>query len=138
MENIAGIATVGLYAAANALILTWLSFRIGGLRHSLKISIGDGGHPIMIRAMRGQANFTENVPMALILLVLMALLGTPVWVLHIFGIMLVLGRILHGIHFLSEDAPGWQRALGALSTIAVQVLAALGLVGHGLFILMAG
>ena len=94
------------------------------------------GEPRLIRAMRGQANFTENVPLALILLLLMALIGTPVWSVHLFGLMLTLGRILHGTHFLAADAPGWQRMAGALLTVAMQVFAALGLLFHGIFILV--
>lgn len=126
----AALLAVALWAALNTFILIWLSFGIGKLRTDLKVSIGDGGEPRLIRAMRGQANFTENVPMTLLLLLLMAMMGTPAWVVHIFGAVLTFGRAVHAAHFLAADAPGWQRVTGALCTALVQLLAAVGLIGH--------
>ena len=124
---------VGLYAGLNALILLWLTARCGMVRAQVGVSIGDGGDARMIRAMRGQANFVECAPMALLVLLAMALIGTPVWVLHLFGITLTAGRFFHALHFARDDAPGWQRAAGAGLSILMLSIAALGLLGHVLF-----
>lgn len=121
-----------LYAGLNGLILIWLSAHVGRTRGRLKIMMGDGGHPLMIRAMRGQANFVEYVPLVLVQLVAMALLGTPGWVVHLTGIALTLGRLLHGWHFMQDDAPGWQRGAGAGLTMLALLVASLGLIGHAL------
>ncbi|QIK41379.1 MAPEG family protein [Pontivivens nitratireducens] len=124
---------VALYAAFNTFILLWLAVNVGKKRSEGKISIGDGGYMPLIRAQRGQSNFVEYVPMALIMLTIMALQGAPVVAVHIAGIVLTLGRLIHAMHFISEDAPGWQRMYGTLATLAVLVLSALGLIGHALF-----
>ncbi|MEM8870268.1 MAG: MAPEG family protein [Pseudomonadota bacterium] len=129
-ELMPGLLTVSLYIGISTLVLIWLSLGVGKLRGDLKVSVGDGGNPRLIRAMRGQANFVENVPMTLLLLLAMALLGTPIWLLHIFGLALIVARIAHGVHFLSADAPGWQRSTGAGLTILVQLVGTLGLLGH--------
>ena len=49
--------------------------------------------------MRGHANAIETIPMALILLLLLALLGVPAWAIHLLGIALTVGRVLHALHF---------------------------------------
>ncbi|MEO1312680.1 MAG: MAPEG family protein [Pseudomonadota bacterium] len=129
-ELMPGLLTVGLYIGLNTLVLLWLTLSIGALRGKLKIFVGDDGNLRMIRAMRGQANFIEMVPMILLMMLAMALLGTPVWLLHLFGVLLVISRIAHGAHFLAEDAPGWQRSLGAALSMLLMLLGAVGLVGH--------
>ena len=126
------VLVVALYAGLNGLILIWLAVNVGRLRGRLKIGMGDGGDPAMVRAMRGQANFVEYVPFVLAQMTLMALIGTPAWVLHLFGIALTLGRLVHGWHFVQGDAPGWQRGMGASLTMVVLIGASLGLIAHAL------
>jgi uncharacterized membrane protein YecN with MAPEG domain len=125
--------SVALYAGLNGLILLWLAVHVTMVRGREKISIGDGGNPAMIRAMRGMANFIEFAPLILLQMALMALIGAPVWLIHVFGIALTFGRLAHGWHFSRDDAPGWQRGAGAGITFLLLAAGSLGLVGHGLF-----
>jgi len=133
MEN--AIAIVGLYAGLNTLILLWIATATGQLRAKHKVSIGDGGVLHLTRILRGHANAMENVPMALILMLIMAGLHTPIFVLNGFGIMLTIGRFFHAMHFIKEDAPVWQRALGATTSMLVLTLGALGVIGHAVVLL---
>lgn len=126
------LPVVALYAGLNGLILLWLSMHVGRVRMREKVFMGDAGNPAVIRAMRGQANFVEFVPFCLILMALMAGLGTPGWVIHLFGIALTAGRLAHGWHFVQEDAPRWQRGVGAGLTMLVLLGGSLGLIGHAL------
>lgn len=132
MPNETGLAVVALYAGLSVLIGLWLAVHVGRMRNRLKIFMGDAGHPLMIRAMRGQANFLETVPLALVLMLAMAAMGTPGWVLHLFGVTLVVSRVLHGMHFTAEDAPAWQRGAGAGLSFLLLLLGALGVIGHAL------
>jgi uncharacterized membrane protein YecN with MAPEG domain len=125
--------SVALYAGLNGLILLWLAIHVTTVRGREKISIGDGGNPAMIRAMRGMANFVEFVPLILLQMALMAAIGAPVWLIHVFGIALTLGRLAHGWHFSRDDAPGWQRGAGAGISFLLLAAGSLGLAGHGLF-----
>lgn len=127
-----GLMIVGFYAGVSGLILLWLAFRVGMVRRRSGISIGDGGAPAMIRAMRGQANFVEYVPLCLVLMGLMAALGAPAWELHLLGLGLTLGRVLHGLHFTRDAAPAWQRGIGAGLTFLVLIAGSLGLIVHTL------
>ncbi len=126
------IAAVGLYAGIMGLIAIWLGSIVGSWRAKLKISIGDGGNIDMIRAMRGQANFVEYVPLALILMIYMALAGAPAIAIHALGIALTAGRIFHGLHFAKAGQPGWQRGAGAGLSMLVVLAGAIGAIGHSL------
>lgn len=130
------IAVVGLYAGLNALILLWITGSTGMLRAKYKISIGDGGNLHMTRILRGHANAIENVPIALILMVIMAIMGAPALALHGLGIALTVGRFVHAMHFIKEDAPGWQRQLGATLSILVIFLSGAGVIGHALVLIL--
>ena len=84
-------------AAACALVNIWLGLRIGRLRTSEKISIGDGGHDLLARRMRAQLNFAENTPLVLILIAGIELAGKGgAWLLPVGGVY-ALGRVAHGI-----------------------------------------
>jgi uncharacterized protein len=124
------VLAVAFYAGLNGLILLWLGSHAGLVRRRLGVNMGDGGEAVLLRAMRGQANFAEYVPFCLLELVAMAAIGTPVRVLHLFGAALTLGRGLHAWHFVHADAPAWQRAGGTALTLGVLGLGSLGLVGH--------
>ena len=132
------IATASLYASILAVIGIWLGVVVSQWRQREKVSIGDGGKIDLIRAMRGQANFIETVPMVLILFFSMALLGAPYWVIHLFGAPLVISRILHGLHFSKPGQPGWQRAAGAGISGLVMLLSAIGVAGHAIYAMMQG
>lgn len=110
-------------AGAAALVNMWLAWRIGRIRISEKISIGDGGNPRLVARMRAQLNFAEYVPIVLILIALVeAATGTQAWLWIVAGIF-ILGRVLHP---LGMDGWGFARSFGIAST-------ALTMVGLGLY-----
>ncbi len=126
------VAAVGIYAGLMGFIALWLATVVGGWRARLKISIGDGGNIDLVRAMRGQANFVEYVPLVLIMMIYMAIAGAPALAIHAMGIGLTAGRIFHGLHFAKPDQPRWLRAAGAGLTMLVLLVGALGAIGHSL------
>lgn len=129
------IYAAALYVGLAVLVAVWIGYSVGSLRGKLGISIGDGGEPRLIRAMRGHANFSENTPLALIVIAMSAILGAPSVVIHALGLILIVSRILHGMHFLAEDAPAWQRFCGAIGTALVLALGGIGLSGHALLMI---
>ena len=129
----ASLSALALYTGLLGLIALWLLANVGKRKAKAKVSIGDGGDMNVIRAMRGQLNFMENVPLALIILLIISAMNAPVWIIHVSGILLVVGRFFHAWHFIQDDAPGWQRALGALTAFLVIAICSLGLIGHGIY-----
>src|SRR5207248_9924879 len=83
------------YAGLLALIFFVLSMRVVAVRG--RVSLGDGGDPMVLRRMRGHANFAEYVPLILLMMALLELGRSPAWALHAVGAVLVIARVLHGI-----------------------------------------
>ncbi len=69
------LSVAPLYAALLGFLLVYLSIRVIRLRRRLKVAIGAGGEAAIERAARVQANFSEYVPIALILLLLAEIQG---------------------------------------------------------------
>ena len=103
-------------AAAAAGINIWLSIRIGSLRQQKKISVGDGGDEALIRRMRAQANFIENVPILIVLVALIELARPMNVYLAAVAAVFTLGRVAHG---LGMDGGVWKqgRMVGTLTTM---------------------
>ncbi len=118
------LTVTALYAGSLALWFLVLSYRVVGRRRA-GISLGDGGDPGMLRVVRGHANFAEYVPLALIMLAILELGGTPPIVLHVLGLALLAGRLLHGYALSFTQQFGFGRFWGTLLTYGVLVIEAL-------------
>jgi uncharacterized membrane protein YecN with MAPEG domain len=111
-------------AGAAALLNIWLARRVGQIRMSNKISIGDGGNEALTARMRAQANFVEYTPFFLILLALIELaIGSRTW-LWIVAVVYILGRIAHAF---GMDRPHPDRLRLRMIGIIVTFLVLLGL-----------
>ena len=88
-------ATTALYAGILGLMAIALAFPAGSLRGKKKISIGDGGDMDLLLAIRRHGNFTEWVPITLILIGLLEMGGVSNTVIHVLGAGLVVCRISH-------------------------------------------
>ena len=113
------------YAALLGLLLIALAARVSLNRRASHTSLGDGGHDRLTKAIRAHGNFIEYVPMALILMAFLEVDQTAHWVLHIFGVALVLGRIMHGIGIMSDKAVNAGRFYGSALTWLVILVASL-------------
>ncbi len=112
------------YAALLTPIFVLLSVRVIGERRGGRVPVGDGGNPLLLRRMRVQANFTEYVPLALILMALAESLHTPNWLLHALGVLLLAGRTSHAAG-MSQAAERFQfRVAGVGATFTVLIAAA--------------
>jgi len=86
---------VPIYAAILSFLFVFLSIRTIRLRRSLKIGIGHANSEKMLRAMRVHSNFSEYVPLSLILLFFLEMQNANNVILHGLCSLLVLGRCLH-------------------------------------------
>lgn len=121
-----GITT--LYAGILALIVTALAINVTRHRAKLKISLGDGGNPQMLRMIRLHGNAAEYIPLALVLMLVYEINGGWAAALHIVGIALVAGRLLQSWGMWSSDKPGFGRGVGQTATwFSIAALAVLNL-----------
>jgi uncharacterized protein len=107
------------YAAVLALIMAALLVHVIMLRAKTGISISDGGNVTLAERMRRHGNFIENVPMALLLMLMAELLGASHLWLHVFGAALVAGRVLHAIGLAHDQPKNPLRIMGASITLLV-------------------
>jgi len=92
----------GFYAALFGILLFWLSVRVIAKRKSLKVSHGTGGDDQLNRRRNAHSNFAEYVPIILILMATAEAANTSVIALHLVGITLLAGRLIHAAGLTSD------------------------------------
>ncbi len=112
-----------LYAALLGVVAIVLTAPVGRLRAKTNISIYDGGNMELATAIRRHANFTEHVPIALILLALIELGGAGSMLMHGLGASLLVCRILHPLGLEAADMKKPLRGIGAVGTLLVTLVA---------------
>jgi uncharacterized protein len=81
--------------AVLALIQVPMTLAVGLRRRALKVSFLDGNDDILLRRIRGHANFTETVPIAIIAMAAAEVFGAADPLLWAGGGLLVFGRLAH-------------------------------------------
>ena len=101
-----------LYAGLLGLLFLLLSWRVIQFRQR-GIPLGDGGDPIMLRRIRGHGNFSEYVPLVLLMMGFLEMGHTSVHMLHALGIALLVSRVLHGYALSFTERFRFGRVWGA-------------------------
>lgn len=122
-----------LAAALLAPLYIYLTLQVISQRRGAKVAIGDGGDKTLLRRMRVQANFAENVPFALILMGLAESLRASQFALYIIGACLVVGRLSHAFGVSQPQETFAFRVSGMVLTFAAIVLAAIACVAGALW-----
>jgi uncharacterized membrane protein YecN with MAPEG domain len=113
------------YASLLAGLYLVLSARVIGWRRSRRVELGDGEDPQLLRRMRVHANFAEYVPFTLLLMALAENMTPPRPLIHVVGILLVVGRAMHAYglsqtpHILRYRVGGMVLTLLALGIAAM-------------------
>ena len=114
-----------LYAGIIMLLLLALALPVSRLRGKMRTGLGDGGHPELARAIRAHANLSEWGIAVLLLLLVAELNRAPVALLHIAGIVLVIGRLLHAFGLSRSGGASFGRMYGSGLTWLVLVVLAI-------------
>jgi uncharacterized protein len=121
--------TSSIYLFFLGTMAVWLSARVAFTRRRLRIGIGEGDNKEMKNAVRVFGNFIENTPLALLMLVCCEFRQAPIWMIHMLGLSMTLGRVLH-FHGLS-------RSIGVtFGRTAGMALSYLSIFGGGLYLLV--
>ncbi len=112
-----------IYAAILTFILIYLTLGVVKLRRHYKVSLGDGGHEDLQRAIRAHGNFIETALWGIFMIFLIEYQDGNVYVLHSLGIMLVTGRLLH-LEAIKSGVLN-MRVVGTAVTLAVFTISAL-------------
>jgi uncharacterized membrane protein YecN with MAPEG domain len=123
------ITVTPVYAALMALLFVLLSLRVIAARRQSSVPLGDGGDPILLRRLRAHGNFAEYAPLAIVLMVLAELQDAPVVALHIIGLLLLGGRLVHAFGVSREPENYRLRVTGMALTFTALIMGALANLG---------
>lgn len=111
-----------MIAALAAVALVAMSVSVSLRRMKTGVRIGFGEDTLLMRRIRAQGNFTEYVPLALILLALAEYRQAPQVLLWTVAALLVAGRCLHFAGIMTGSTP--LRAPGMVGTYGALLVAA--------------
>lgn len=117
------------YAALLALLFITLSVLVILQRRRARVSLGDAGNAGLQRAIRVHANFSEYIPLALLLIYFVETTTALAWLVHVLGVSLLIGRLSHawGVSHQKEDfrfrVAGMMLTFGIIGVAALVLLA---------------
>lgn len=114
----------GLYIAIFALVQAGMVVWIARSRFKDKVSLGAGNSEALKVKTRVYGNFVEVVPIAGLLMLIAELGGSPLWIIHWMGMLMVLSRVLHAKGMLTPPGYGSYRMAGMLLTASVFLIGA--------------
>lgn len=122
------LPVTALYAAILTLILMALAINVTLHRRKLRVGLGDGSNPVMLRMVRMHGNAVEYIPIAVLLMLVYELNGGSHATLHVCGCALILGRVLHAAGLWNNDGQSPGRGIGqSLTWLTILALTALNL-----------
>lgn len=105
-----------LFAGLLIVLQVFMTAFVGLYRVKSGIEFLDGGNVTMTRRMRAHGNFTETVPIAVLVMVLAELSGAPALLLWSGGFVLLAGRMMHAYSIVKHGTSP-ARAIGMFLTV---------------------
>lgn len=115
------------YAGLLAVLMAVLSIRVPLRRLALGAPWGEADDDVLATRVRVFGNFTEYVPMIVVLIALLEASGAAPGALHGLGISVLVSRTIHAVALRKDQALGVYRigrAIGAFSTWLILLAAA--------------
>lgn len=111
------LIVTSIFASALTAIYIKLALNVIHLRGKNQVSLGSGGVDDLEKAIRAHGNFSEYVPISLILMGCLELNQAPWWLVSIFGLSLITGRVLHSLGMKDLPPDFRKRILGMKLTL---------------------
>jgi len=113
------------YASLLAVLFVVLAVRVIDWRRAQRVELGHAEDPQLLRRMRVHANFAEYAPFVLLLMALAESMTPPRPLLHLIGILLVIGRLIHAYGLSQTPQILRYRVWGMILTLTALGIAAL-------------
>lgn len=111
-----------LYAGILGLLYVALAFYTIAGRFKHRILLGDQGNDDMLARVRVHANFSEYIPLVLVLMMLYEqITNANIMFLHIAGLSLIISRIVFSLTLLNLIKIPFGRQFGMLTTLLVVI-----------------
>lgn len=105
-----------LYASLVGFLLVALALNVVRFRVGRKVGLGVGADGVLEQPVRVHANFTENAPVFLLLLLLAEIGGLGRDWLHAAGVVFVASRLLHAFGLSQVRDRSFGRFVGSVGT----------------------
>lgn len=132
MTALTALEAAGFWSGLLLFVLIALSVNVVISRNRHRVLLGDGGVEPMNIAVRAFGNAAEYIPIGIGAMILMALLSAPIWLMHVVGVLLFIGRAVHPFGLSATGRPRPARLIGMVLTYAALVTAAVNLVAGSL------
>jgi uncharacterized membrane protein YecN with MAPEG domain len=116
MDIASSAHAVAFWVGLHLLLLLTLSLLAVRQRQRHKVMLGDEGVPELAQAIRAFGNATEYIPPALVGIAVLALVEAPPLAIHLAGVILFAGRVLHAVGLSGSGGATFPRAIGMLLT----------------------
>lgn len=105
-----------LYAALAGILLVALALNVVRFRLGRRVGLGFGADGTLEQPVRVHANFAENAPVFLVLLLLAEFAGLPAVWLHTAGVVFLLSRLAHAFGLGTSPGRSPGRFAGSVGT----------------------
>jgi uncharacterized membrane protein YecN with MAPEG domain len=119
----------GFYAGLLGAWLIFLLLSVVRQRLKHKVGLSHGGKKELLKSIRIHGNFIETVPYILLLMLLLESLEFAPWLIHTYGILLILSRLFHWNGISNSTAMSFGRKAGTIIVVF--------LIGFGSLLLVA-
>lgn len=127
MDTITSGHAAALWAGLNLFLLLILSLLVVRLRQKHKVALGDEGIPELARAIRAFGNASEYIPSGIAALGVLAVAGAAPLAIHVVGLVLFAGRVVHAVGLSNSGGASIPRAVGMLATWLAYIFAGVAL-----------
>lgn len=95
-----------LYAAILAALMIWLAIQVIKQRRKAQVKYADGGVDALTIARSAHGNAVDYIPITLILMAMLEYNGASLWMIHLCGVVFVIGRVMHAKGILADRLKG--------------------------------
>jgi uncharacterized membrane protein YecN with MAPEG domain len=132
MDIAASAHAAALWIGLHLILLLVLSVLVVRQRRQHRVVLGDADIPALTQAVRAFGNASEYVPAGLVALVALALCGAHPMVVHVAGLTLLLGRLIHAFGLSRSGGASLPRAAGVVLTWLAYILCAVALIFYAI------
>jgi hypothetical protein len=132
MDTTASAHAAALWVGLHLILLLVLSLLVVRQRRAHGVVLGDADIPALTQAVRAFGNATEYVPAGLIAIAVLAMVGAPPMVVHLTGLVLLVGRVSHAIGLSRSGGASILRSGGVILTWLAYILGGVALIFYAI------
>jgi len=120
----ASLPVTSVVALLLSFLIIYLALRVVSYRRKYRIGYGDAGNKELSKAMSAHSNAIENIPLALVLLLLLELNNANQILLITLGCLLILARLIQAFGLLKSLGVSFGRTYGTMLTWLLMIVMA--------------